>query len=72
MQTSDADRIMSICSHPQLIAEALTQAVQQAMWRHKRLGESIVVWDDGKVRTIPAEEIQLDPTVIDLETGKLR
>jgi hypothetical protein len=27
--------------------------------RHKRLGNSIVVWRDGKVVWIPAEEIQI-------------
>lgn len=43
-----------------LIADAMGRAVHAALWRHKRLGESIVAWRDGKVVTIPAEEIPVD------------
>lgn len=32
-------------------------AVGNAIWRHKRLGEAIVVGRDGKVVTIEAEDI---------------
>lgn len=38
--------------------ESLVQAaVADAIEEHRRMGRSIVVWRDGKVVTIPAEEI---------------
>jgi len=43
-----------------VIDRAAREGVRQALLRHKRLGESIVVWRDGKVVEIPAEEIQVD------------
>jgi len=33
------------------------RAVEEALARHKRLGQSIVVWQDGKVATLEPEEI---------------
>ncbi|HEX3314812.1 MAG TPA: hypothetical protein VHR72_07980 [Gemmataceae bacterium] len=51
---------------------ALMESAQLCFWRHKRLLEPIVVFRDGKVVTVPPEDIELDPTVIDPDTGKLR
>ena len=45
------------------IDRALRQAVREALLRHKKLGESIVIWKDGKVVWVPPEEIE----VADLE-----
>jgi hypothetical protein len=36
---------------------ALKEAVAEAIAEHKRMGRSIAVWQDGKVVTIPPEEI---------------
>lgn len=36
---------------------ALKEAVADAIAEHKRMGRPIVVWRDGKVVTIPPEEI---------------
>ncbi len=33
------------------------QAVSEAIERHRRLGESIVIWRDGKIVTLSADEI---------------
>jgi hypothetical protein len=35
----------------------LRLAIRDAYAEHKRNGTSIVVWEDGKIVTIPAEEI---------------
>ncbi|MEW6251257.1 MAG: hypothetical protein AB1716_11460, partial [Planctomycetota bacterium] len=43
-----------------LIDEALRQAVRAALRRHKLLGESIVIWKDGRVVWVPPEEIPCD------------
>jgi hypothetical protein len=36
---------------------AMRKAVQQALLRHKRLGNPVAVWRDGAVHWIPPEEI---------------
>jgi len=42
------------------VDRAMREAVRQALVRHKRLGESIIVWRDGKVVELPPEEIPVD------------
>lgn len=39
------------------VVEAMNLAVREAIARHKALGQSIVVWRDGKVVVVPPEEI---------------
>jgi hypothetical protein len=41
---------------PRLLA-AMDKAVHEAMRVHKLLGQSIVTWEDGKVKIIPADQI---------------
>ena len=41
------------------VIEAMDLAVREAVARHKALGQSIVVWRDGKVVVVPAEEIEI-------------
>jgi hypothetical protein len=47
------------------IDEALRKAVREALRRHKKLGNSIVVWRDGQIVHVSADEIQ----VSDAEDG---
>jgi len=44
-----------------LIDGALAEAVREAVLRHKRLGNPIAVWKNGRVVWIPPEEIEVDP-----------
>jgi len=39
------------------VDRAMRRAVQKALARHKALGESIVVWRDGKVVELSPDEI---------------
>ena len=41
------------------VVEAIDLATREAVARHKVLGQSIVVWRDGKVVVVPAEEIEI-------------
>jgi len=43
-------------------------AVSQAIERHRKLGEPIAIWQDGKVVVLSAEEIP--QTQQDSQTGK--
>ena len=39
------------------VDQALGAAVMAALRRHKRLGQSVVVWQDGQVVTVAPEDI---------------
>jgi hypothetical protein len=41
------------------IDAALERAVREAWIRHKKLGQSIVVWQEGKVVTLPPDQIPI-------------
>ena len=39
---------------------AMRRGVREALLRHKKLGESIAIWRDGRVVIVPPEEIVVD------------
>ncbi len=43
----------------QLIAEGGKIAIAEALERHRKLGESIAVWQDGKVVVLDSEQISV-------------
>jgi len=45
-----------------VVDESVKEAVQDALERHRKLGEDVVVWEDGKPRKIPAAEIKSKET----------
>ena len=45
--------------HDAVIA-ALSRGVRRALWRHKQLGQSIVIWKDDRIVRVPADEIDVD------------
>jgi hypothetical protein len=47
-------------NHAEEIEEIFRQAVRQALWKHKQLGQSIAASRNGKVVIIPPEEILVD------------
>jgi hypothetical protein len=55
-----ADRIGRAFAEVTPVVDALTRGVRQALAVHKRLGHSVVVWENGKVVWLPAEEIPVD------------
>jgi hypothetical protein len=52
-------------------AEAIERILQAAVRRelsiHKRLGNPIAIWKDGKVVVVPPEEIVISPEYLDPE-----
>lgn len=52
--------------HAVEIGKVFQRAVNDALRMHKRLGNPIAAWKDGKVVIIPPEEIVIPPD--DLET----
>lgn len=62
MNSDQENRIAEIFRAGTPILEAVRRAVQIAIWKHKQLGQPIVIWRDGKVVWIPPEEIDaVDP-----------
>jgi hypothetical protein len=41
------------------IDDALARGVADALRRHKKLGNSIVIWRDGQIVHVPADQIQV-------------
>ncbi len=50
--------------------EALKKAVADTIADHKRTGDPIVIWRDGKVVKVPADQIEVRET--EAEYGKLK
>jgi hypothetical protein len=44
----------------------LKRAVRHALLEHKRAGNTIAVWEDGRVALIPAEEIIINEHADDI------
>jgi hypothetical protein len=44
-------------AHPDDVREALALGVADALERHKRLGQSVYTWRDGRVVEVPANQI---------------
>lgn len=45
------------------VVAALRRAARSALLEHKRAGNPVASWKDGKVVIIPAEEIQVEETL---------
>jgi hypothetical protein len=48
--------------------EALKKVVDRAIADHKRTGDPIVIWPDGKVVKIPAEQIKMREPKVEYQT----
>jgi len=47
-------------THAEALVPVLQEAVRQALLEHKRAGNPIASWKDGKVIMIPPEEIPVE------------
>ncbi|MDQ5845671.1 MAG: hypothetical protein M3539_10310 [Acidobacteriota bacterium] len=54
-----------VAEHARDIEKILRRAVNHALLTHKRLGNSIAIWKDGKVVIVPPEEIVISPEFLD-------
>jgi hypothetical protein len=59
MTTDEPRDVRAIMLDSDLVERALREGVIRELIRHKRLGNPIVVWRDGQVVWIPAEEIEI-------------
>jgi len=56
---------VNFAEQAEAIERILQAAVQEALYMHKRMGNSIAVWKDGKVVIVPPEEIVISPELLD-------
>ena len=56
-------RKINLAEQAEAIQAVLHKAVQHALSVHKRLGNPIATWKDGKVVIVPPEEIVLSSDV---------
>lgn len=49
-----------LVTHAKDVEEILRRAVRQALLEHKRAGNSVAAWEDGKVVIIEADDIPVD------------
>ena len=52
--------ISEILSDPNVVVEAGTEAVREAIRRHKQMGLPMAVWENGAVVWIAAEDLDND------------
>lgn len=57
------DKISAAFDDTVLINNAIAKGVRDAMIKHKQAGKPVVVWRDGRIVWIPAEEIQIDDDI---------
>ena len=46
-----------LVAHAKTVEKIFQRAVREALIVHKRAGNTIVGWEDGEIKFIPAEEI---------------
>lgn len=49
--------ILELMTQGEEVDRAVQRAVREALIRHKKLGESVAIWQDGKAVILPPEEI---------------
>jgi hypothetical protein len=52
------------------VLAALRRAVRSALLEHKRAGNPVAAWKDGKVVIIPAEEIEVEESPDGSDTSR--
>lgn len=60
MNKNDEVDIDKLFEEGRAIDEAMKRAVREAVLEHKKAGNPIAAWRDGKVVWIPAEEIEIE------------
>ncbi|MBV9851990.1 MAG: hypothetical protein JO250_20180 [Armatimonadetes bacterium] len=58
--TKGEEALVALLDNDALMDRLAQEAVRDALREHKRRGESVVVWQDGKVVTLAPEDIPVD------------
>lgn len=66
--TDDRPSLFELFEDGRAIDEALRLGVRDALLRHKRLGQRVAVWQDGKVVILEPDQIPIDDLTPDDES----
>jgi hypothetical protein len=58
--THNQDRLVQLRAEVAVVEAAMQQAACDALLAHKRTGQPVVIWQDGKVVWVPADQIPFD------------
>ena len=61
MKVEPRFQTINLAEQAEAIELILQKAVRDALRMHKRLGNSIAIWQEGKVVIVPPEEIVIAP-----------
>ncbi len=56
----DPETLSQILAESAAVEAAVREAVRDALLMHKRLGNPVATWQDGRVVLIPADQIPVD------------
>jgi hypothetical protein len=56
----DPETLNEILAESAAVEAAVREAVREALLMHKRLGNPVVTWIDGRVVWVPPEQIPVD------------
>jgi hypothetical protein len=56
----DPETRRQILAETDAVLAAVRESIREALLMHKRLGNPVASWKDGKVVLIPADQISLD------------
>ena len=62
VQPYDPEKLSQILAESDAVEAAVREAVREALLMHKRLGNPIATWKDGRVVWIPADQIPVEDT----------
>ena len=65
MKIPSANHKRLLIAEGRAVDEAMSEAVRHALLTHKRAGNPIASWKDGRVVVIPAEEIEIEEASVD-------
>jgi len=54
------ERLAQLRAEVAVIEAAMQQAARDALLAHKRSGQPVVIWQDGKVVLVPADQVPFD------------
>jgi hypothetical protein len=53
----DAETLQQMLAETDAVEAAVRESVREALLMHKRLGNPVATWHDGKVVLVPADQI---------------
>ncbi len=60
---NEKQRLEKLFAESAAVLAAIRESVREALLKHKRLGNPVARWQDGRVIWIPADQISVDDSI---------